>query len=138
MEIFNYGEGSLTVEEQTYRVIKDKVKMSEEEFMNLSNEERTDWIEACRMAILLEETNHEKMFLGYKDTEMYSDKGTFNLASATEIIKSKKKALESIERSSDIDLTVAQFILLGNDESNKLVNDALKEINLEIAKELDN
>ena len=138
MEIFNYGEGSLSVEEQTYRVIKDIVKINEEEFMNLPIEERNDWIEACRMAILLEETNHEKMFLGYKETGMYSVNGTFNLASATEIIKGKKKALESIERSSDIDLTVAQFILLGNDESNKLVNDALKEINLEIAKELDN
>lgn len=138
MEIFNYGEGNLSVEEQTYRVVKDKVNMSLEDFMNLSIDERNDWVEACRMAILLEKTNHDKMFLGYKDTDMYSEKGTFNLASATEIIKNKKKALESIERGSNVDLTVAQFILLGNDESNKLVNDTLREINLEIAKELDN
>lgn len=137
MELFNFGEGAESTEKQTYRVIKDRIGISEEEFFKLSTDEIREWVDACRLALLLEETNNEKLLDGYKDTEMYSANGTFNLAAATEIVRNKKRALDVVERGTSIDLTPAQFILMGEEESVNFVNEAMKHMNLETAKALD-
>lgn len=137
MELFNFGEGAESTEKQTFRVIKDRIGMSEEEFFACPSDEIREWVDACRLALLLEETNNEKLFEGYKDTEMYSANGTFNLAAATEIVRNKKRALDVVERGTDIDLTPAQFILMGEEESSSFVHEAMKHMNLETAKALD-
>lgn len=137
MELFNFGEGAESTEKQTFRVIKDRIKMSEEDFFNLPSDEIREWVDACRLALLLEETNNDKLFEGYKETEMYSVNGTFNLAAATEIVRNKKRALDVVERGTEIDLTPAQFILMGEEESTNFVNEAMKHMNLETAKALD-
>lgn len=131
MELFNLGDGAESTEKQTYRVIKDRIGISEEEFMSLSIDERNEWVDACRLALLLQETNSEKMYDGYKDTDMYSENKTFNLGAATEIVRNKKRTLIVIEKQTDIDLTPAQFILMGDVESRDLVNEMLKQINLD-------
>lgn len=137
MELFNFGEGAESTEKQTFRVIKDRIGMSEEVFFKLPSDEIREWVDACRLALLLEETNNEKLFEGYKDTEMYSANGTFNLAAATEIVRNKKRALDVVERGTDVDLTPAQFVLMGEEESTIFVNEAMKHMNLETAKALD-
>lgn len=138
MEIFNFGVGSESTEKQTFRVIKERIGMSEEEFFQLPSKEISEWVDACRLAILLEETNHDKLYAGYKDTEMYSASGVYNLAAATEIVRKKKRALDVIERSTEIDLTPAQFILMGDNETVVFLNEAMKKVNLETAKALNN
>ncbi len=136
MEIFNFGVGAESVEKQTFRVIKDRIGMSEEEFFQLPSKEIGEWIDACRLAALLEVNNHDKLYAGYKDTEMYSASGVYDLAAATEIVRKKKRALDVIERSTEIDLTPAQFILMGDKETVTFLNEVMKEVNLETVKAL--
>lgn len=133
MELFNLGEGAESTERQTFRVIKDRIGINEEDFFNLPSDEIREWVDACRLALLLEETNRDKLYDGYKETDMFSDNGTFNLGAATEIVRDKKRALDVVERSTDIDLIPAQFILMGEEESNKFLNEAMKQMNLETA-----
>ncbi len=138
MELFDFGEGAESTAKQTYRVIKDRIGMSEEEFFLLPSDDISEWVDACRLALLLEKTNNQKLLAGYKDTEMFSKGETFNLAAATVIIRNKKRTLDVVERGTDIDLTPAQFVLMGDKESSEFVNEAMKKMNLDTAKALDN
>lgn len=119
------------IDEEVFDVIKKNVEFSEEEFMNMPDLERKEWVDAWRLAKLLDSECHDEMVKGYKDTEMYSEKGTYNLSVATVMIYSKKRALNVVEKYTDIDLTPAQFILMGADATKEFLNNAMKEINKE-------
>lgn len=125
------------VDKETYNVIRKNVDFSEEKFMKLSDSERKEWVDACRLAKLLDSECHDVMFEGYKETDMYSDNGTFNLSVATCMVRSKKRALSVIEKYIDVDLTPAQFILMGEAATHRFENDAMKQINLETARVLE-
>lgn len=124
------------IDKETYDVIKKSVEFSEEEFMNLTDSERKEWVDACRLARILDSECHDVMVKGYPSSGMYSDNGVFNLSIATCLVRSKKRMLSVIEKYTDIDLTPAQFILMGEDGTFKFQNDAMKQINLETAKDL--
>lgn len=136
MELFNFDKDAVSVERQTFMAITEYTGLKEDEFFKLTGAERQEWVDACRLALLLVETNSDKLYEGYKSTDMYNADGTFNLGAATSIIRSKRRLLVSIERDGNIDLTDAQFILLGDVETKRLASEVLKEINLETAKEL--
>ncbi len=138
MELFNFGVGEESTDKQTYKVIKDRIGLTEEEFNMLPEVERKEWVDACRLALVLFENKYDELYNGYKETEMFSSNANFNLAAAVEIIRSKKRALDAIERDKLVDLTPAQFILMGDDESKEFIEKALSDINLNTAKELDN
>lgn len=137
MDLFSYGEGKLSVERQTFETIKEKVDFSYEEFMGLSDFERSEWIEACRLALLLSEEKRSELYEGYNFTDMFDGNGNFNLGSATCIIRSKKRALSVIEKYTDIEFTPAQFILLGEKGSQEVIKQGLQIINHDNAKDLD-
>lgn len=137
MEVFNVGPGVESVEKQTYGVIKDRVGLSEEEFMKLSANERNEWVDACRLTLLLWDTKKEELHEGYQTTDMYTDDGTFDLGAAVEIVRNKKRALDVVEKYTDIDLTPAQFVLMGDVGTHALVNEAMKQMNLDTAKALE-
>lgn len=137
MEVFNFGPGEESVEKQTYGVIKDRTHMSEEEFMGLPANERSEWVDACRLTLLLWETKKEDLHEGYCNTDMYTESGSFDLGAAVEIVRNKKRALDVVEKYTDVDLTPAQFVLMGDVGTHALVNEAMKQINLDTAKELD-
>lgn len=136
MELFNFDKDAVSIEMQTFMAIEEYTGIKEKEFFELSNIERQEWVDACRLALLLVETNSDNLYAGYKSTDMYNADGTFNLGAAASIIRSKRRLLVSIERDGNIDLTDAQFILLGDVETKNLASEVLKEINLETAKEL--
>ena len=125
------------VERQTYEAIKKSVSFSYDEFMEMLDTERAEWVDACRLARLLNEEKGETLYEGYHQTSMFDEEGNFDLGNATSIMFSKKRALGVIEKYTDIDLTPAQFILLGENKTQELVNSGLKIINLETAKTLD-
>ena len=124
------------IDKETYEVIKKSVEFSEEEFMNMTDSERKEWVDACRLARILDSECHDLMVKGYSSSGMYSDNGTFNLSIATCIVRSKKRMLNVIEKYTDIDITPAQFILMGEEGTFKFQNDAMKQINLETARDL--
>ena len=124
------------IDKETYDVIKKSVEFSEDEFMNMSDSERKEWVDACRLARILDSECHDVMVKGYSSSGMYSDNGTFNLSIATCIVRSKKRMLNVIEKYTDIDITPAQFILMGEEGTFKFQNDAMKQINLETARDL--
>ena len=138
MELFNYGNGAESTEKQTYEAIKDRIKISEAEFMNLPESERKEWVDSCRLALVLVENNEGQLREGYGFTEMYDDNNKFNLGAATEIVRNKKRLLDVIERSSDIDLTPAQFVLMGDVRTHEMANDVMRQINLDTAREISN
>lgn len=136
MELFNYGIDALSTEKQTYLAIKERIGMSEEEFMNLPYNERKEWIDACRLALVLVESNEKQLHEGYCFTDMYNSVGKFDLGAATEIVRNKKRLLDVIEKNSEIDLTPAQFILMGDVNTYNMASDVMKKVNLETAQEV--
>ena len=136
MELFNYGKGQVSVERQTYEAIRNSVDFSYDEFMKMDDNERMEWVDACRLALLLIEEKPDVLYEGYRLTNMFDDKGNFNLGNATSIIYSKKKALSMIEKYTDIEFTTAQFILLGENGTCEVINNGLKSINQKTARDL--
>lgn len=118
-----------SVDEEVFSTIRKNVEFTEEEFMNMPDPERKEWIDAWRLAKLLDSERHDEMVKGYKNTEVYSENETYNLSVATVMIHGKKRALNIVEKYTDIDLTPAQFILMGDLGTKDFLNDAMKEIN---------
>lgn len=116
------------VEKDVYNVLKDKLNMTEEEFALLPVSERNDWVEACKLAKLLYENRKDELYEGYKDTDVFKD-GEFNLVEATEMIRQKKNIFIDLEKDMNFNGSLPQFILLGENNNYKLVNEGLKNIN---------
>ena len=125
------------VEIETYEVLGNRLGISEEEFMGLASSERNEWVESCRVAKLLNENKSSELYEGYYMTTMYDEEGNFSLDSATDIIRSKKKAMDVVKKYVDFTGTLPQFVLLGEEGTHKLVNDALREMNNETARDLE-
>lgn len=126
---------SNNVEKDVYSIIKNRINCSEEEFLKLPNIEKTEWEEACRLALILEENKPNQLYEGYGSTEMYVD-GKFDLAAAAEIIRKKKKIYDVVDDYISKPSSLTEFILLGESKTTEIVNAGLKSINEETAKEL--
>ena len=120
------------VEKDVYNVLKDKLNMTEEEFALLPVGERNDWVEACKLAKLLYENRKDELYEGYKDTDVFKD-GEFDLVEATEMIRQKKNIFIDLEKDMNFNGSLPQFILLGENNNYKLVNEGLKNINIKNA-----
>lgn len=116
------------VEKDVYNVLKDKLNMTEEEFALLPVSERNDWVEACKLAKLLYENRKDELYEGYKDTDVFKN-GEFDLVEATEMIRQKKNIFIDLEKVMNFNGSLPQFILLGENNNYKLVNEGLKNIN---------
>lgn len=116
------------VEKDVYNVLKDKLNMTEEEFALLPVSERNDWVEACKLAKLLYENRKDELYEGYKDTDVFKN-GEFDLVEATEMIRQKKNIFIDLEKDMNFNGSLPQFILLGENNNYKLVNEGLKNIN---------
>ena len=116
------------VEKDVYNVLKDKLNMTEEEFALLPVSERNDWVEACNLAKLLYENRKDELYEGYKDTDVFKN-GEFDLVEATEMIRQKKNIFIDLEKVMNFNGSLPQFILLGENNNYKLVNEGLKNIN---------
>ena len=116
------------VEKDVYNVLKDKLNMTEEEFGLLPVSERNDWVEACKLARLLYENRKDELYEGYKNIDVFKD-GEFNLVEATEMIRQKKNIFIDLEKVMNFNGSLPQFILLGENNNYKLVNEGLKNIN---------
>ena len=125
------------VEKETYEVLKNRLNISEEEFSLLPGNERNEWVEACRVAKLLNENKTTELYEGYYMTGMYDEEGEFSLENATDIVRGKKKAMDVVKRYVDFTGSLPQFVLLGEEGTRKMVNDALKEMNNETARDLE-
>ena len=116
------------VEKDIYNVLKDKLNITEEEFALLPVSERNDWVEACKLARLLYENRKDELYEGYKDTDVFKN-GEFDLVEATEMIRQKKNIFIDLEKEMNFNGSLPQFILLGENNNYKLVNEGLKNIN---------
>lgn len=124
------------VEKDIYNVLKDKLNMTEEEFGLLPVSERNDWVEACKLAKLLYENRKDELYEGYKDTDIYKN-GEFDLVEATEMIRQKKNIFIDLEKDMNFNGSLPQFILLGENNNYKLVNEGLKNINIKNAQDME-
>ena len=129
-------EISTTVEKDVYTIIKNKVQFSEDEFLNFPGNEKNDWIEACRLAIILCENKGSELLNSYKSLNLVDNMGNVDLAECVLLVRSKKKLYDVISNDVNRPGTLAEFILLGEVGTSEIVNQALKNENVEIAREL--
>ena len=122
-------------EKDVYAIIKNKVDFSEEEFLNLPSNEKNDWIEACRLAIILCENKGVELFNAYRSLNLADSRG-IDIGACVMLVKSKKKAYDVIGNNPNRPGTLAEFILLGEVGTTEIVNEALKLENHETAVEL--
>lgn len=125
------------VEKETYEVLGNRLGISMEEFGSMPSNERNEWVESCRVAKLLNENKGSELYEGYYMTSMFDEDGNFSLENATDIIRSKKKVMDVVKKYVDFTGTLPQFILLGEEGTHELVNEALKEMNSETARDLE-
>lgn len=125
------------VEKETYEVLGNRLGISLEEFGSMPSNERNDWVEACRVAKLLNENKASELYEGYYMTSMFDDEGNFSLENAADIIRSKKRTMDVVKKYVDFTGTLPQFVLLGEGGTHELVNEALKEMNSETARDLE-
>ena len=125
-----------TTEKDVYEIIKNKVEFSEEEFLNLPSNEKNDWIESCRLAIIVCENKGVELYNAYRSLNLADNSGNFDIGSCVVLVKSKKKAYDVISNNVNRPGTLAEFILLGEVGTNEVINEALKLENRETAVEL--
>lgn len=124
-------------EVEAYGVVGSKLGISLEEFKELPVNERKEWVDACRLAGILNMERPSTLYEGYCNTDMYDAAGNFDYASATVIVRDKKRALDSIKSSLDVDLSPIKFILLGDKATRDFMTNAMQVVNNETAKDLD-
>lgn len=125
------------VEKETYEVLGNRLGISMEEFSKMPSSERNEWVEACRVAKLLNENKPSELYDGYHMTNMYDEAGNFSLEIGSDIVRSKKRAMDVVKKYVDFTGTLPQFILLGEIGTQGLINEALKEMNNETARNLE-
>lgn len=130
------SEISTSVEKDVYTIIKNKVDFSEDEFLSFSSNEKNDWIEACRLAIILCENKGSELINSYKSLNIVDNMGNVDLAECVLLVKSKKKLYDVISNDANRPGTLAEFILLGEVGTTEIINQAIKKENEETAKEL--
>lgn len=126
-----------SVEKETYEVLGNRLGMSEEEFASMPTSERSEWVESCRVARLLNENKSSELYEGYYMTNMYDEDGKFSLVDATDIVRSKRRIMDVVKKYVDFTGTLPQFVLLGENGTHDLINEALKEMNSETARILE-
>ena len=125
------------IEKETYEVLGNKLGISLEEFSNMPISERNEWVEACRVAKLLNENKPSELYDGYYMTNMYDEAGNFSLEIGSDIVRSKKRAMDVVKKYVDFTGSLPQFVLLGEIGTQDLINEALKEMNNETARDLE-
>ena len=126
----------IDVEKDVYNVLKDKLNITEEEFLLLSSFERNDWVESYKVAKLLFENKYDEFYEGYKDTNVFKN-GEFDIVEATEMIRQKKNILDDLDEHMNFHGSLPQFILLGEKGNFELVSEGLKNINTKNAIEME-
>lgn len=130
------NEISATVEKDVYTIIKNKVDFSEDEFLSFPNNEKNEWIEACRLAIILCENKGSELLNSYKSLNLVDNMGNVDLAECVLLVKSKKKLYDVISNDVSRPGTLAEFILLGEVGTTEIINQALKNEYEETAKDI--
>ena len=109
-------------ERDAYMLIRNKLGYSEEEYLKLSYIERRELSLAYRTAKRLGLEQMNKLYDGYRDTNMFSSDGTYDLGTATLIIKEKIAILSLAKTKLKVTDSIDDFILKGNEETNKVWN----------------
>ena len=120
-----------------YEIVCGKVDLNEEEFLSLSNQEKNDWIEACRLAAILYENKKTELFNGYRSTKIVDGNGNIDFAECVILVKSKKKLYDVIANDPNRPGTLVEFVLLGEVGTQEIVNQAIHNEYKETAKEID-
>lgn len=119
-----------------YEIICGKVDFTEEEFFSLSDKEKNDWIEACRLAAILYENKKVELYNGYRSTKLIDDDGNIDLAECVILVKSKKKLYDVISNDPNRPGTLVEFVLLGEVGTSEIVNQAIHNEYKETAKDI--
>ena len=130
------NEISTNVEKDVYMIIKNKVDFSEEEFLGFPSNEKNDWIEACRLAIILCENKGSELLNSYKSLNLTDNMGNVDLAECVLLVRSKKKLYDVISNDVNRPGTLAEFILLGEVGTTEIINQAIKNEYEETAKDI--
>ena len=130
------NEISTSVEKDVYTIIKNKVAFSEEEFLGFPSNEKNDWIEACRLAIILCENKGSELLNSYKSLNLTDNMGNVDLAECVLLVRSKKKLYDVISNDVNRPGTLAEFILLGEVGTTEIINQAIKNEYEETAKDI--
>ena len=130
------NEISTNVEKDVYKIIKNKVDFSEEEFLGFPSNEKNDWIEACRLAIILCENKGSELLNSYKSLNLTDNMGNVDLAECVLLVRSKKKLYDVISNDVNRPGTLAEFILLGEVGTTEIINQAIKNEYEETAKDI--
>ena len=130
------NEISTSVEKDVYTIIKNKVDFSEDEFLGFPSNEKNDWIEACRLAIILCENKGSELLNSYKSLNLTDNMGNVDLAECVLLVRSKKKLYDVISNDVNRPGTLAEFILLGEVGTTEIVNQAIKNEYEETAKDI--
>lgn len=130
------NEISTSVEKDVYTIIKNKVDFSEDEFLGFPSNEKNDWIEACRLAIILCENKGSELLNSYKSLNLTDNMGNVDLAECVLLVRSKKKLYDVFSNDVNRPGTLAEFILLGEVGTTEIINQAIKNEYEETAKDI--
>lgn len=119
-----------------YDIVGSKVEFSEDEFLNLPDKEKNDWIEACRLAAILYENKKTELFNGYRSTKIVDGNGNIDFAECVILVKSKKKLYDVIANDPNRPGTLVEFVLLGEVGTSEIVNQAIHNEYKETAKDI--
>ena len=130
------NEISTSVEKDVYMIIKNKVDFSEDEFLGFPSNEKNEWIEACRLSIILCENKGSELLNSYKSLNLTDNMGNVDLAECVLLVRSKKKLYDVISNDVNRPGTLAEFILLGEVGTTEIINQAIKNEYEETAKDI--
>ena len=115
-------------EMEAYMIVREKLGLSEEEYLKLSWIERKELATAYRVAKKLGVEKNALLQELYADTKMFDANGIFDLATATLIVKEKAGILSIAKTKLGFTDTIEEFVLKGNIETNKVLQELKKLI----------
>lgn len=114
-------------EMEAYMIVREKLGLSEEEYLKLSWIERKELATAYRIAKKLGVEKNDLLQKLYAETNMFDNNGIYDLANATLIIKKKAGILSIAKTKLGFTDTIEEFVLKGDKETKKVLQ-ALKEV----------
>ena len=103
-------------EREAFIFLKDKLNLTEEEYLKKGFIERRELTNAYKIAKKLGVSNNKELKKLYKDTNMFNKDGIYDLGEATLIIYDANLLLNYGKKKLSLNDTIDEFILRGNDE----------------------
>lgn len=116
-------------EREAFLFIKDRLNISEEDYLKKTFIERRELTNAYKVAKKLGVSNNIQLKQLYSDTNMFNEDGTYDLGEATLIVYEKNLLWNYGKKKLNLNDSLEEFILRGNDEVSNIALRLSEEAN---------